>query len=54
MLPMIYLDPLLTQNKIRKDFSYLSGEDGTALAYLAQGGHGLYFCYCKYCTKIMF
>jgi 4-hydroxy-tetrahydrodipicolinate synthase len=32
--------PLLTRTKIKKDFCYLSGEDGTALAYLAQGGHG--------------
>ena len=32
--------PLLTQTKIKKDFCYLSGEDGTALAFLAQGGHG--------------
>ena len=32
--------PLLTQTKIKKFFCYLSGEDGTALAYLAQGGHG--------------
>ncbi len=32
--------PLLTRTKINKDFCYLSGEDGTALAYLAQGGHG--------------
>ena len=32
--------PLLTQTKMKKDFCYLSGEDGTALAYLAQGGHG--------------
>ena len=32
--------PLLTRKKMRKDFCYLSGEDGTALAYLAQGGHG--------------
>ena len=32
--------PLLTQTKIQKDFCYLSGEDGTALAYLAQGGQG--------------
>ena len=32
--------PLLTQTKIKKNFSYLSGEDGTSLAYLAQGGHG--------------
>ena len=32
--------PLLTQKKIIKPFSYLSGEDGTAVAYLAQGGHG--------------
>ena len=32
--------PVISQTKIHKDFSYLSGEDGTALAYLAQGGHG--------------
>ena len=32
--------PLLTQTKKQKDFCYLSGEDGTALAYLAQGGQG--------------
>ena len=32
--------PILTQTKIQKDFCYLSGEDGTALAYLAQGGQG--------------
>ena len=32
--------PLLTQTKIQKDFCYLSGEDGTAFAYLAQGGQG--------------
>ncbi len=32
--------PLLTRKKMNKDFCYLSGEDGTALAYLAQGGHG--------------
>ena len=32
--------PLLTQTVIKKEFCYLSGEDGTALAYLAQGGHG--------------
>ncbi len=32
--------PLLTRKKMRNDFCYLSGEDGTALAYLAQGGHG--------------
>ena len=25
---------------MQKDFCYLSGEDGTALAYLAQGGKG--------------
>ena len=25
---------------MQNDFCYLSGEDGTALAYLAQGGHG--------------
>ena len=32
--------PLLTRKKMQNDFCYLSGEDGTALAYLAQGGHG--------------
>jgi len=32
--------PLLTRTKIKKNFCYLSGEDGTALPYLAQGGHG--------------
>jgi 4-hydroxy-tetrahydrodipicolinate synthase len=32
--------PLLTQTKIAKNFCYLSGEDGTVLAFLAQGGHG--------------
>ena len=32
--------PLLTRKKMQKDFCYLSGEDGTALAYLAQGGKG--------------
>jgi len=32
--------PLLTQKLMNSDFCYLSGEDGTALAYLAQGGNG--------------
>ncbi len=32
--------PLLTRKKLQNEFCYLSGEDGTALAYLAQGGHG--------------
>jgi len=32
--------PLLTRKKMQNDFCYLSGEDGTSLAYLAQGGHG--------------
>tara|TARA_A100001011_G_scaffold353352_1_gene394847 strand:+ start:43 stop:915 length:873 start_codon:yes stop_codon:yes gene_type:complete len=32
--------PLLTRKKIQNEFCYLSGEDGTALAYLAQGGNG--------------
>ncbi len=32
--------PLLTANYIKNKFCYLSGEDGTALAYLSQGGHG--------------
>ena len=32
--------PLLTRKRMENNFCYLSGEDGTALAYLAQGGHG--------------
>ena len=32
--------PLLTRKKIHNEFCFLSGEDGTALAYLAQGGQG--------------
>jgi 4-hydroxy-tetrahydrodipicolinate synthase len=32
--------PLLTQANMKSDFCFLSGEDGTALAFLAQGGHG--------------
>jgi Dihydrodipicolinate synthase/N-acetylneuraminate lyase len=32
--------PLLSQKYIKKQFCYLSGEDGTAVAFLAQGGHG--------------
>ncbi len=32
--------PLLTRKKMQNNFCYLSGEDGTALAYLAQGGSG--------------
>ena len=32
--------PLLTLANMSKDFCFLSGEDGTALAFLAQGGHG--------------
>ena len=32
--------PLLTQTVIKENFCYLSGEDGTAVAFLAQGGHG--------------
>lgn len=32
--------PILTRKKMNSDFCFLSGEDGTALAYLAQGGHG--------------
>ena len=31
--------PLILE-KMQNKFCYLSGEDGTALAYLAQGGHG--------------
>ena len=30
----------MTRTRIKKDFCYLSGEDGTAMAYLAQGGDG--------------
>lgn len=32
--------PLLERIQIQKDFSYLSGEDGTAVAYNASGGNG--------------
>ena len=32
--------PLLTRTKIKKDFCYLSGEDGTAVPFLSQGGSG--------------
>jgi len=32
--------PLLTRTKIKKKFCYLSGEDGTAIPFLAQGGQG--------------
>ena len=32
--------PLLTRANMKSDFCFLSGEDGTALAFLAQGGHG--------------
>ena len=32
--------PLLTAAFMGKKFCYLSGEDGTALAFLSQGGHG--------------
>jgi len=32
--------PLLTRKKMQNEFCFLSGEDGTALAYLAQGGKG--------------
>ena len=32
--------PLITASKMNNNFCYLSGEDGTALAFLAQGGHG--------------
>jgi 4-hydroxy-tetrahydrodipicolinate synthase len=32
--------PLLTLANMKSDFCFLSGEDGTALAFLAQGGHG--------------
>ena len=32
--------PLLSRTKIKKSFCYLSGEDGTVVAFLAQGGQG--------------
>ena len=31
---------ILSKNIIKKDFCYLSGEDGTSVAFLAQGGNG--------------
>ena len=33
--------PLLTRLAIGSNFSLLSGDDATALAFLAQGGHGV-------------
>jgi len=32
--------PLLSRQTFKKEFIYLSGEDGTSVAYLAQGGDG--------------
>ena len=32
--------PLLSLARMNNNFCFLSGEDGTALAFLAQGGHG--------------
>src|SRR5690606_2713001 len=32
--------PLIMRNRLGDDFCQLSGEDGTATAFLAQGGHG--------------
>jgi len=32
--------PLLTSAIMKNNFCFLSGEDGTSLAFLAQGGHG--------------
>ena len=32
--------PLLLKKYISKEFSFLSGEDGTSVAYLSQGGNG--------------
>ena len=32
--------PLISKTKITNEFCYLSGEDGTALSFLAQGGNG--------------
>ena len=32
--------PLLTKKRMKKNFCFLSGEDGTSLAFLAQGGDG--------------
>ena len=32
--------PLLSRTTIKDSFCYLSGEDSTSLAFLAQGGHG--------------
>ncbi len=32
--------PLVMRTFMKKDFNYLSGEDGTIAGYLAQGGHG--------------
>ena len=32
--------PLIMRTFMKKDFNYISGEDGTIAGYLAQGGHG--------------
>ena len=32
--------PLVMRTFMKKDFNYISGEDGTIAGYLAQGGHG--------------
>ena len=32
--------PLIMRTFMKKDFNYLSGEDGTIAGFLAQGGHG--------------
>ena len=44
--------PLLTAANMNEDFCYLSGEDGTALAYLAQGGHGCISVTANVATKL--
>ena len=44
--------PLLTAANMNKEFCYLSGEDGTALAFLAQGGHGCISVTANVATKL--
>ena len=40
--------PLELRHKIGDDFCQLSGEDATATAFLAQGGHGVHFRHIQY------
>ena len=45
--------PTRLQNVISDDFIQLSGEDGTALAYLAAGGHGCIYVTANIAPKLL-